>query len=64
MQLRKDYLRLRQKLTEEIGNKEMLILLCMKPLDDLYLRDWSSIRRINGLIRLKVRISVYLLNLI
>ena len=54
MQLRTDdYLRPRQKWTEEIVNKEMLRLLSVKPIDNLNLRDWSSIRRINGLIRPK-----------
>ena len=36
----------RQKWKEEIGNKETLILLSMKPIDNLNLRDWSSINRL------------------
>ena len=41
----KDDLRLRQKWTWEIGNKEILILLSMKPKNS-NLKDWSCIRRI------------------
>ena len=43
VQLRKDYLRLRLKWTEEIGNEEMLILLFMKLIDSWNPRDWKSI---------------------
>ena len=55
----KDYLRPRQKWTEEIGNKEMLVLLSMKPIVNLNIRDWISIKRINGLTRLKEKRCVY-----
>ena len=51
--LRKDYLRLRQQWTQEFGDKEMLILPSLKPIENSNLRDWSFIRRINGQIRLK-----------
>ena len=57
---KKDYLRLRQKSTQKIGNKEMLILLSMKPIENLNLRDWSFIKQINGQIRLKGKRSSYL----
>ena len=59
-QLRKDFARLRQKWTEEIGNKEMLILHSQKPIENLNLRDCSSIRLLDGPIRLKEKRSVYL----
>ena len=45
VQLRKDCVRLRQKWTEEIGNKEKLILLSLKPIENLNLRDWTSVTR-------------------
>ena len=49
----KDYLRLGQKWTEEIENKEMLTLLSVKPIENSNLKDWSCIRRSDGQIRLK-----------
>ena len=42
-QLREDYL------------KEILILPCMKPIENSNLKDWSCIRRIHGQITLKER---------
>ena len=61
-QLRIDYLRLKQTWTKEIGNKEILVLLTMKSIENLYLRDWSSVRRLNGPIRLKEKRSVLVEN--
>ena len=58
-QLRKGHLRLRQKWTKEIGNKEMLILLFVKPIDNSNLKDWSGTKQIGGLIRLKERRLIY-----
>ena len=52
VQLRKDDLRLRLKLTEEVGKEEILIFLLMKPIDNMNHKDWSPMMRINGLIRL------------
>ena len=51
--LREDYLRLRFKWSEEVRKGEILTLLSMKPISSLNHRDWSCIRRINGLIKLK-----------
>ena len=42
----------------EIGNKEMLILLSLKPVENLNLSDWTSFRRLNGQIRLKEKRSI------
>ena len=53
VQLRQDHLRLRLKWIEEVGKEEILILLSMKPTNNLNHRDWSYIRRINGRIKLK-----------
>ena len=47
---------------EEIGNKEMLILPSTKPIEHSNLKDWSSIRRLNGPIRLKEKRVIYLKN--
>ena len=44
---------------QDIGNKEMLMLLSMKPIENLNVRDWSSIKRLNGPIRLKERRTFY-----
>ena len=52
VQLREEYLRLRLKWTGEIGNKEVLILLSVKLIENLNLRDWSSTRRLNGQIKI------------
>ena len=60
LQPRKDYLSLRQKWTEEIGNKEMLTFLSMKPIENLNLRDWSSVLQLNRPIKLKEKRSVCL----
>ena len=62
VQFRRDFLRLRQMWTEEIENKEMLMLPSMKQIENLNLRDWSSIRRFNEPIRLNEKRSVYLEN--
>ena len=51
-QVRKVYLRLGQKWTQEIGNKN-LILPSMKPIGNSNLKDWSCVRRVNGQIRLR-----------
>ena len=61
-QLREDYLRLKQKWTKEIRNKETRILPSMKPIENSNLRDWSCIRRINGQIRLKDKTLNYVEN--
>ena len=53
VQRREDYLRLRLKWIEEVGKKEIRILLSMKPINNLNHRDWSYVRRINGWIKLK-----------
>ena len=50
VQLRKDYLRLRLKWTEELGKEDMRMLLYTKLADSLNPRKGSSIRRTNGLI--------------
>ena len=41
-------LRLSQKWTWKFGNKVMLILHTLEPIENLNLKDWSCIRRING----------------
>ena len=51
-QLRKDYLKLKQKWSE-IGKREILILLFMRLIKNWSLNDWSYSRRTNGLNRLK-----------
>ena len=61
-QLRKDYQRLGWKWTEKVGKGEILILLHMKPINNLSHRDWSYIRRISGLIKLKGKTKDYLEN--
>ena len=58
-QLRDDHLRLKQTWTQEIRNKDMLILLSIKPVDNSNLRDWSFIRRISGQIRFKEKRLIY-----
>ena len=58
-QVREDYLMLRQKWTEEIWNKEKLILFFLKSIESLNLKDWSFIKRINGQIRLNEKRYVY-----
>ena len=58
-ELRKDYLKLRQKWTQEIGNEEIRKLPSMKPIENSNLRDWSCIRRSNGQIRLKEKRVIY-----
>ena len=62
VQLREDCLRLRLTWTEEKGKGEMQKLLSMTLADILNPREGSSIRRINGLIRLKEKRSVCLEN--
>ena len=37
----------REKWTEEIGNKEMLILPSLKPIDNLILGDWRELHQVN-----------------
>ena len=54
--LRKDYLRLRQKWTQEIGNEEMLILPSTKPIENSNLKDWSCIRRADQAQREKINL--------
>ena len=49
----KIYLKLRQKWTEEIVNREKLILPSLKPIENSNLKGWSFVRRINGQIRLR-----------
>ena len=61
-ELRKDYVRLRQKWTWEIENEEMLIYPSMKPIENSNLKDWSCIRRINGQIRLREKRLIYVEN--
>ena len=47
-QLRDDYLRLKQTRTQEIGNKEILILPFMKSIEKPNLQDWSCTKRSNA----------------
>ena len=53
VQRREDYLRLRLKWIEEVGKEEILILLSMKPINNLNHRNLSYVRRINGWIKLE-----------
>ena len=53
VQLRDDYLRLKLKWKEKVGKGEILILLYMKPINNLNHQNWSPIMRINGLLKLK-----------
>ena len=62
-QLRKDYLRLKQKFSYEIGNKDMLMLLSLKPIENSNLRDWSFVSCITGQIRLKEKGLIYLVEM-
>ena len=62
VQLRKDYLRLRRRWTEKVGNREILILLYVKSINNLSHKDWSCIRQISGLIKLKEETVGYLEN--
>ena len=62
VQLREDHLRLRLKWMEEVGKEEILILLSMKPTNNLNHRDLSSFRRIHGRIKLKRKTVDYLEN--
>ena len=52
LQLTQGYLRQRLTWTKEIGKEEMLILLFVKLADSLNLREWSSIRPTDELVRL------------
>ena len=62
VQLRKDYPRLRWRWTEEVGKEDTLILLSLKPINNLNHRVWSYIRRINGQMKLKKKAIDYFEN--
>ena len=59
----KENAKLRKRLSEaeaqiwqkEIGNKDVLILLSMQPIENSNLKDWSCIRRINGQVKIRLK---------
>ena len=59
VQFREDYPRLKQTWTEKVGKGEILILLFMKPINNVNHKDWSYIRRISGLIKHKEKAIEY-----
>ena len=62
VQIRKDYRKLRWRWTEDVGKDEILIILSLKPINNLNHRVWSYIRRINGQMKLKKKAINYLEN--
>ena len=63
----KENAKLRKRLSEaeaqigqkETGNKDVLTLPSMKPIENSHLKHWNCVRRINGQIRLKEKRLVY-----
>ena len=61
-QLRNDYLKLKRTWKQESGKRKVLIWLFLKPIGNLSFKDWSHIKLINGLIKLRGKGSIYVEN--